>query len=204
MEYPNSLKNLIESLKKLPTIGEKSAERLAFAILSMDEEDANLFSESIMDVKKKIKKCKVCGNITEKEVCNICESDERDSKTICVVEDSKNIISLEKIGTYNGKYHVLNGLISPMDGRGPDDIEINSLLKRVKNEKIDEIIIAISPTLEGETTALEKLNFKIMQILESENVIVSRIAYGIPLGADMEYLDPMTLSMALNNRNKIS
>ena len=95
MEYPNSLKNLIESLKKLPTIGEKSAERLAFAILSMDEEDANLFSESIMDVKKKIKKCKVCGNITEKEVCNICESDERDSKTICVVEDSKNIISLE-------------------------------------------------------------------------------------------------------------
>ena len=154
MEYPNSLKNLIESLKKLPTIGEKSAERLAFAILSMDEEDANLFSESIMDVKKKIKKCKVCGNITEKEVCNICESDERDSKTICVVEDSKNIISLEKIGTYNGKYHVLNGLISPMDGRGPDDIEINSLLKRVKNEKIDEIIIAISPTLEGETTAL--------------------------------------------------
>ena len=174
MEYPNSLKNLIESLKKLPTIGEKSAERLAFAILSMDEEDANLFSESIMDVKKKIKKCKVCGNITEKEVCNICESDERDSKTICVVEDSKNIISLEKIGTYNGKYHV-------------------------KNEKIDEIIIAISPTLEGETTALY-----ISKILESENVIVSRIAYGIPLGADMEYLDPMTLSMALNNRNKIS
>ena len=199
MEYPNSLKNLIESLKKLPTIGEKSAERLAFAILSMDEEDANLFSESIMDVKKKIKKCKVCGNITEKEVCNICESDERDSKTICVVEDSKNIISLEKIGTYNGKYHVLNGLISPMDGRGPDDIEINSLLKRVKNEKIDEIIIAISPTLEGETTALY-----ISKILESENVIVSRIAYGIQLGADMEYLDPMTLSMALNNRNKIS
>ena len=198
MEYPNSLKNLIESLKKLPTIGEKSAERLAFAILSMDEEDANLFSESIMDVKKKIKKCKVCGNITEKEVCNICESDERDSKTICVVEDSKNIISLEKIGTYNGKYHVLNGLISPMDGRGPDDIEINSLLKRVKNEKIDEIIIAISPTLEGETTALY-----ISKILESENVIVARIAYGIPLGADMEYLDPMTLSMALNNRNKI-
>lgn len=199
MEYPNSLKNLIESLKKLPTIGEKSAERLAFAILSMDEEDANLFSKSIMDVKKKIKKCKVCGNITEKEVCNICESDARDSKTICVVEDSKNIISLEKIGTYNGKYHVLNGLISPMDGRGPDDIEINSLLKRVKNEKIDEIIIAISPTLEGETTALY-----ISKILESENVIVSRIAYGIPLGADMEYLDPMTLSMALNNRNKIS
>ena len=199
MEYPNSLKNLIESLKKLPTIGEKSAERLAFAILSMDEEDANLFSESIMNVKKKIKKCKVCGNITEKEVCNICESDERDSKTICVVEDSKNIISLEKIGTYNGKYHVLNGLISPMDGRGPDDIEINSLLKRVKNEKIDEIIIAISPTLEGETTALY-----ISKILESENVIVSIIAYGIPLGADMEYLDPMTLSMALNNRNKIS
>jgi recombination protein RecR len=199
MEYPTSLKDLIESLKKLPTIGEKSAERLAFAILSMDEEDANLFSKSIVDVKSKIKKCSICGNITENDICNICRSDIRDDKTICVVEDSKNIISLEKIGTYNGKYHVLNGLISPMDGKGPDDIEINSLLKRVKNDKIEEVIIAISPTLEGETTALY-----ISKILENESVIVSRIAYGVPLGADMEYLDPMTLSMALNNRNKIS
>lgn len=199
MEYPNSLKNLIESLKKLPSIGEKSAERLAFAILSMEEEDADVFSKSIIDVKNKIKKCRICGNITENEVCNICKSNARDNKTICVVEDSKNIISLEKIGTYNGKYHVLNGLISPMDGKGPDDIEINSLLKRVNNEDINEIIIAISPTLEGETTALY-----ISKVLENEKVIVSRIAYGIPLGADMEYLDPMTLSMALNNRNKIS
>lgn len=199
MEYPTSLKDLIESLKKLPTIGEKSAERLAFAILSMDEEDANLFSKSIVDVKSKIKKCSICGNITENDICNICRSDIRDDKTICVVEDSKNIISLEKIGTYNGKYHVLNGLISPMDGKGPDDIEINSLLKRVKTDKIEEVIIAISPTLEGETTALY-----ISKILENESVIVSRIAYGVPLGADMEYLDPMTLSMALNNRNKIS
>ena len=170
MNYPESLNNLINSLKKLPSIGEKSAERLAFAIMNMEDEDINLFSSSILDVKSKIKKCSICGNITENDKCNICTNEERDDSIICVVEDSKNIITLEKMGSYNGKYHVLNGLISPM-----------------------------SPTLEGETTALY-----ISKILESTNVLVSKIAYGIPMGADMEYLDPMTLSMALNNRNKIS
>ena len=199
MNYPDSLNNLINSLKKLPSIGEKSAERLAFAIMNMDDEDINLFSSSILDVKSKIKKCSICGNITESDKCNICTNDERDDSIICVVEDSKNIITLEKMGSYNGKYHVLNGLISPMNGKGPNDIEITSLVNKVKNNQVKEVIIAISPTLEGETTALY-----ISKLLESTNVLVSKIAYGIPMGADMEYLDPMTLSMALNNRNKIS
>jgi len=199
MNYPESLNNLINSLKKLPSIGEKSAERLAFAIMNMDDEAVNLFSSSILDVKSKIKKCSICGNITESDKCNICTNEDRDDSIICVVEDSKNIITLEKMGSYNGKYHVLNGLISPMNGKGPNDIEITSLVNKVKNNEIKEVIIAISPTLEGETTALY-----ISKLLESTNVIVSKIAYGIPMGADMEYLDPMTLSMALNNRNKIS
>ena len=199
MNYPESLNNLINSLKKLPSIGEKSAERLAFAIMNFDEEEILIFSNSIKDVKSKIKKCSICGNITENEICDICLNEERDKSVICVVEDSKNVITLEKMGTYNGKYHVLNGLISPINGKGPKDIEIDSLIQKVNNNNINEVIIAISPTLEGETTALY-----ISKLLENTKVIVSRIAYGIPMGADMEYLDPMTLSMALNNRNKIS
>lgn len=199
MNYPDSLNNLIKSLRKLPTIGEKSAERLAFAILNLDEEEVEEFSKSIIDVKTKIRKCKKCGNITEKEVCDICSDSSRDDFIICVVEDAKNIITLEKTGIYNGKYHVLNGLISPLDGKGPEDIDINQLIDRVKSEKIKEVIIAISPTLEGETTALY-----ISKLLEGSDIVVSKIAHGIPIGADMEYLDPMTLSMALSNRNKIS
>lgn len=199
MNYPDSLKKLIDSLKKLPTIGEKSAERLAFAIMDMDTDDVEVFSKSIIDAKYKIKKCIICGNITENDVCDICSSKNREEDIICVVEDAKNIISLEKMGSYTGKYHVLGGLISPMDGKGPEDIKVDSLVKRVKNDKIKEVIIAVSPTLEGETTSLY-----ISKLLEDRDVVVSKIAHGIPMGADMEYLDPMTLSMAMLNRNKIS
>lgn len=199
MNYPDSLKKLIDSLKKLPTIGEKSAERLAFAIMDMDTDDVEVFSKSIIDAKYKIKKCIICGNITENDVCDICSSKNREEDIICVVEDAKNIISLEKMGSYTGKYHVLGGLISPMDGKGPEDIKVDSLVKRVKNDKIKEVIIAVSPTLEGETTSLY-----ISKLLEDMDVVVSKIAHGIPMGADMEYLDPMTLSMAMLNRNKIS
>lgn len=199
MNYPDSLKKLIDSLKKLPTIGEKSAERLAFAIMDMDTDDVEAFSRSIIDAKYKIKKCIICGNITENDVCDICSNKNREEDIICVVEDAKNIISLEKMGSYTGKYHVLGGLISPMDGKGPEDIKVDSLVKRVKNAKIKEVIIAVSPTLEGETTSLY-----ISKLLEDMDVVVSKIAHGIPMGADMEYLDPMTLSMAMLNRNKIS
>ena len=199
MNYPDSLKVLIDSFKKLPRIKKKTAERLSFAVMNMSEEDIISFSKAIVDVKLKIKKCSICGNITENEICDICSDSSRDSDIICVVEDSKNIISLEKMGSYRGKYHVLNGLISPMDGKGPDDIMLDSLLQRIKKENIKEIIIAVSPTLEGETTSLY-----ISKLLEPFKITVSKIAYGIPIGADMEYLDPMTLSMAMSNRNKIS
>lgn len=199
MNYPDSLNELIESFKKLPGIGEKTAERLAFSVINMDNDTVILFSNSLKNVKNKIKRCTICGNITENNICDICKNEARDNNIICVVEDAKNVISLEKMGSYNGKYHVLNGLISPMDGKGPDDISIDSLISRVKKDDIKEVIIAISPTLEGETTSLY-----ITKLLENTKVVVSKIAYGIPMGADMEYLDPMTLSMALLNRNKVS
>lgn len=199
MNYPDSLNELIESFKKLPGIGEKTAERLAFSVMNMDNDTVILFSNSLKNVKNKIKRCTICGNITENNICYICKNEARDNNIICVVEDAKNVISLEKMGSYNGKYHVLNGLISPMDGKGPDDISIDSLISRVKKDDIKEVIIAISPTLEGETTSLY-----ITKLLENTKVVVSKIAYGIPMGADMEYLDPMTLSMALLNRNKVS
>ena len=199
MNYPESLSSLIESLKKLPSIGEKSAERLAFAIMNMEKEEIQKFSQSIIDVKNKIKECSICGNITEDEKCFICKDNNRDKNTLCVVKDSKDIISIEKTGSFYGKYHVLNGLISPSEGKGPEDISINKLLKRIKEENIKEIIMAINSTLDGETTALY-----ISKILEKESVIVTKIARGIPVGADMEYLDSMTLSMALINRDKIS
>ena len=199
MNYPDSLNELIESFKKLPGIGEKMAERLAFSVMNMDNDTVILFSNSLKNVKNKIKRCTICGNITENNICDICKNEARDNNIICVVEDAKNVISLEKMGSYNGKYHVLNGLISPMDGKGPDDISIDSLISRVKKDDIKEVIIAISPTLEGETTSLY-----ITKLLENTKVVVSKIAYGIPMGADMEYLDSMTLSMALLNRNKVS
>lgn len=199
MNYPDSLNELIESFKKLPGIGEKTAERLAFSVMNMDNDTVILFSKSLKNVKNKIKRCTICGNITENNICDICKNEARDNNIICVVEDAKNVISLEKMGSYNGKYHVLNGLISPMDGKGPDDISIDSLISRVKKDDTKEVIIAISPTLEGETTSLY-----ITKLLENTKVVVSKIAYGIPMGADMEYLDPMTLSMALLNRNKVS
>ena len=199
MNYPDSLNELIESFKKLPGIGEKTAERLAFSVMNIDNDTVILFSNSLKNVKNKIKRCTICGNITENNICDICKNEARDNNIICVVEDAKNVISLEKMGSYNGKYHVLNGLISPMDGKGPDDISIDSLISRVKKDDIKEVIIAISPTLEGETTSLY-----ITKLLENTKVVVSKIAYGIPMGADMEYLDPMTLSMALLNRNKVS
>ena len=199
MNYPDSLNELIESFKKLPGIGEKTAERLAFSVMNMDNDTVILFSNSLKNVKNKIKRCTICGNITENNICDICKNEARDNNIICVVEDAKNVISLEKMGSYNGKYHVLNGLISPMDGKEPDDISIDSLISRVKKDDIKEVIIAISPTLEGETTSLY-----MTKGLEETKVVVSKIAYGIPMGADMEYLDPMTLSMALLNRNKVS
>lgn len=199
MIYPSSLQNLIESFKNLPGIGEKTAERLAFSIIELEEDTVEKFSNSLIDVKKKIIKCKLCGSLTEDEICNICLDKKRNSELICIVEESKNVMLFEKNGIYNGLYHVLDGLISPLDGIGPEDINIKSLIKRIQEGKFKEVIFALKPSIEGETTMLY-----ISKILSGIDVTISKIAHGIPMGADMDYIDIMTLEMALSDRKKIS
>lgn len=199
MNYPKTIINIIECFKKFPGIGEKTAERMALATLNMEEEALELFSKSLKNVKTKIKKCEKCGSLTENELCEICEDDKRNHETICVVEECKNVILFEKIGSYRGVYHVLEGLISPLEGINPEDIHIDKLIKRIKDEKIKEVILALKPSIEGETTALY-----ISKMLEKENVKVSKIAHGIPMGAEIEYIDPLTLEMAMEDRREIS
>lgn len=200
MNYPNSLNNLVESFKKLPGIGEKTAERLSFSIVNdFKSEDVDLFSKSLKDVKEKLKKCERCGNLTEDTLCEICKDKKRNNNTLCVVEDTKNIMLFERLSVFKGVYHVLGNLISPLNGVGPEDINIGKLLERVKKEEIKEVVIAIKPTIEGETTSLY-----ITKMLEDMEVVVSKIAHGIPVGTDMEYLDPLTLEMAMLDRKKIS
>ncbi len=197
--YPQSLKDLIESFKLLPGIGEKTAERLAFFLVNEDEEKTDFFASSIVNAKKNIRTCSICNSLTDKEVCDICSDKLRDNQTLCVVEDPKSIFLFEKVGSFHGKYHVLDGLISPLDGVDPDDIGIEKLIKRIKDEKFEEIIIAVKPSIEGETTALY-----IKKILEGMNIKVTRIASGIPIGTDIEYIDSMTLERALMDRKEIN
>jgi recombination protein RecR len=199
MNYPPTIKNLIECYKKLPGIGEKTAERLALSTITMEENVVDLFSVSLIDSKTKIKRCEICNHLTESEKCDICLDNTRISGVLCVVEDPKNVIAFEKIGTFKGKYHVLNGLISPLDGITPEDIKINLLVSRIEKEKIDEIIFALKPSIEGETTILY-----ITKILSGTPVKITKIAHGIPMGADMEYVDLMTLETALDNRTEVS
>ena len=199
MKYPNSLQTLIECYKMLPGIGEKNAERLAFATLKFDDEQIESFSNTIKDIKTKIKKCKICNNLTEEDLCDICKDISRNSEVLCVVENAKNLILFEKANIFNGKYHVLEGLISPLEGINPEDIKINQLVNRIKEEKIKEVILALTPSIEGETTSAY-----ILKLLEGLDVQVTKIAYGIPVGADMEYLDPLTIARAMEGRNKIS
>lgn len=198
MNYPTTIKNLIECYKKLPGIGEKTAERYALATLSLDEDTIKTFSKSLIDTKTKIKRCKNCNNLSEDDACFICKDKNREKSIICVVEEPKNIILFEKLGTYNGLYQVLDGLISPLDGIDPEKIKIDQLINRVEQEKIKEIIIAVKPSIEGETTALY-----IKKLLEGKNIKISKIAHGVPLGAEMDYIDSLTLEMALENRNTI-
>ncbi|MBR2712964.1 MAG: recombination protein RecR [Bacilli bacterium] len=200
MKFPKSLEELIECFKLLPGIGEKNAERLSFAVLQFSEENSNRFSESIKNVKTKIKKCKKCNNLTEdNDECDICRDDSRDSSVICVVENTKDLILFEKSNAFKGKYHVLEGLISPLEGINPSDIKINELINRIKDEKIKEVILALNLSMEGETTSLY-----ILKLLEGMDVSVTKIAAGIPVGADMEYLDALTIQRALEGRNKLS
>lgn len=200
MKYPKSLEELIECFKLLPGIGEKNAERLSFAVLQFSEENSKKFSESIENVKTKIKKCSICNNYTEEsDVCEVCSNESRDKSTICVVENVKDLILFEKSNAYKGMYHVLEGLISPLEGVNPEDIKINQLIKRIKDENIKEVILALNLSMEGETTSLY-----ILKLLEGTGVSVTKIAAGIPVGADMEYLDSLTIQRALEGRNKLS
>lgn len=199
MNYPTTIRNLIECYKKLPGIGEKTAERLSLATLNIEKEIIDLFSQSLLDSKTKIRRCVRCNHLSENEECDICLDKNRIQNVICVVDDPKNVITFEKIGSYKGKYHVLNGLISPLDGIGPDDIHLNKLIDRIEKEQIKEIILALKPSIEGETT-----NLYISKILTGLSVKITKIAHGIPMGADMEYVDLMTLETALDNRIEIA
>lgn len=197
--YPKSIRNLIDSLKKLPSVGEKSAERMALSIINEDKEQVEFFAKSLMDVKNKIKKCVICNNFSEDDICEICSDESRKKDVLCVVEYPKNVIMFEKTESFSGKYHILNGLISPLDGITPEDINIKSLVDRVQKENIKEIIIAVKPSIEGETTALY-----ISKLFEDTSVLVTKIAHGVPLGTDMEYIDTLTLELALEDRKKVS
>ena len=199
MKYPSVLADLIECYKKLPGVGEKTAERMALSTLDMDEEVLNLFGDSLKQVKTKITRCKKCNNLAEGELCEVCKAKDRDKKTLCIVEEPKDVIIFEKIGSYKGLYHVLDGLISPLDGIEPSDLNLDNLVERIEKEKIEEVIIAVKPSIEGETTSLY-----ISRILEKLPVKVSKIAHGIPIGVDMEYIDALTLALALEDRTNLS
>lgn len=197
--YPKVLEELISCFKKYPTIGEKSAERLSLATLDLSEEELNNFSNTLIKAKKVLKPCKICCNLTDKDICDICNDENRNKNIICVVEDYKSLISFEKAGNYKGVYHVLNGLISPIDNVSPQDINISSLVKRIEKLDKPEIIIALRSSIEGQTTTLY-----IKQIFENKGVTISRLSYGIPMGAEIDYLDVLTLDKALSDRKIIS
>lgn len=203
-EIPESLEVLVEEFRKLPSIGKKTAQRLALYIVEREGKQVQNFAKALMDVKEKIHQCKICGNITEEEICSICANPKRDHGIICVVEDISNLIAMERGGSYHGVYHVLNGLISPMQDFGPEQMGIDQLLARLepdreKEEPIREVILAISATVEGETTMLF-----LAELLKKYDVEVSRIASGIPVGGSLEYYDELTLSKALEDRRSMN
>ena len=198
MKYPSSIENLIKHFEMFPGVGPKTAERLAFfTITKMDKAKALSFSQSITQAIESIRECKDCGSLTDQDVCDICLDDGREDK-LMIVENSKDVLSFEKLGVFNGKYHVLNGTISPMNGVGPDDINLSSLTRRIEEESFSEIIVALSSTIPGEMTAQY-----IKKVLENLPVLVYRIGYGLPVGADIEYTDEITLTKALEGMKKI-
>lgn len=197
--FPSSLKKLIDNFRMLPGIGGKTAERLAFSMLEFDKNNLTSFANAILEVRDHIGHCKVCGNISEGDLCSICSNSDRDFSTIFVVERPKDIILFEKLGVYKGFYHVLNGLISPLDGIGPDEIEISSLLSRINNSDVQEVILALKPSIEGETTMQY-----IKKILSDKNIKVTKIATGVPIGTDMEYIDSLTLELAIDERKNMN
>ena len=195
---PDSLLKLIESFKCLPGIGEKTAERLAFSIFDMEEEQVNLFSDSLKDVIGKVHKCSKCNSLTEDDICSICKDKARSNESLFVVDDVKNVFLFEKLGMFHGKYHVIDGLINPLEGINPEDIGLDKLIKRIKEDKYKEIIFALKPSIEGETTSLY-----IKKILDGLDIKITKLASGVPIGADMEYIDSLTLERALTDRKEV-
>ncbi|MBA3926954.1 recombination protein RecR [Listeria sp. FSL L7-1582] len=198
MHYPEPITKLMDSFMKLPGIGPKTAARLAFFTLDMKEEDVLDFAKALVDAKRNLSFCSVCGHITDKDPCYICADTSRDRSIICVVQEAKDVIAMEKMRDFRGLYHVLHGTISPMDGIGPEDINIPDLLKRLQDDTIQEVVLATNPNVEGEATAMY-----ISRLLKPSGIKVTRIAHGLPVGGDLEYADEVTLSKALEGRREI-
>ena len=196
--YAEPLARLIEKFASLPGIGGKTAKRLAFHILSLTEDEARDFADAVVNAKTGMRFCSVCQNMTDGDVCGICDDDRRERSVICVVENSGDVIAMEQTGGYNGLYHVLHGAISPMDGVEPSDIKIAELLTRLSDDTVKEVIMATNPNIEGEATAMY-----ISKLIKPLGVKVTRIAHGVPVGADLEYADKVTLTMALEGRREM-
>jgi len=193
-----SIEILTEEFNKLPSIGKKTAQRLAFAILEMEDDEVEYFAKALLDVKKNVKKCSVCGNFSEEELCHICSDATRDHKTICVVEDSKDIAALERAKSYRGIYHVLHGKIAPLSGKTLDQLNIQNLVERVDKNGVKEVIMALNPDLEGETTSMY-----LTKLLKNFDIKISRIASGIPMGGNLEYADMATIIKSMEGRREL-
>lgn len=198
MHYPEPISRLIDSFMKLPGIGPKTASRLAFFVLTMEEDSVLTFAKSLVDAKRELTYCSTCGHITDVDPCHICQDPRRDRSMICVVQDTKDVIAMEKMRDYSGLYHVLQGAISPMDGIGPEDINIPALIQRLHNDEVQELILATNPTIEGEATAMY-----ISRLVKPSGIKTTRIAHGLPVGGDLEYADEVTLSKALEGRREL-
>lgn len=196
--YALPIANLIDQFSKLPGVGRKTAQRLAFFVLEMEDLEAEKLSKAITNAKEKIKFCSVCCNLTDEDPCHMCTNEARDKSIICVVEGPKDVIAMERSKDYKGEYHILHGVISPMDNRGPNDIKVKELLNRLADGVVKEIIVATNPTVEGEATALY-----LSKLIKPLGVKVTRIAHGIPVGGDLDYFDEVTLSKAMENRREI-
>ena len=196
-DYILPLEQLIEQFAKLPGVGRKTASRYALSLIDWSEEQAQTFAETIVSARSRIGRCRVCNNLCEGDLCSVCRDHTREAG-ICVVEDARAVMSLERVRDYRGKYHVLGGVLSPMNGVGPDQLAIGSLLARLNNEAIEEVIVATNPTVEGEATALY-----LTKLLKPMDIKVTRLAYGVPVGADLEYADAVTLFRALDGRREL-
>lgn len=196
--YPSPLKKLINALGTLPGIGNRTAQRLAFHILSLKKHDVERLSAAILEAKENLGYCSVCGNLTDKDPCSICSDSKRDQSIVCVVESPKDVIAMEKTGEFHGLYHILHGAISPIDGIGPEDINLKSLIKRLQHSEIEEILVATNPNVAGEATAMY-----IARLIKPSGIKVTRIANGIPVGGDLDYADEVTILKAIEGRREL-